>query len=75
VSLISIHSSKGLDSDRVYLVGFDHIHATEATRPNPVSLVCAAMTRAKFRLVIPYVEETALIIRIKGCTEKERAGA
>jgi hypothetical protein len=67
VSLISIHSAKGLDFDLVYLVGLDHIHRTEKTRQNLVSLVYVAMTRAKVRLVIPYVEETDLIRRIKDC--------
>jgi superfamily I DNA/RNA helicase len=73
VSLISIHSSKGLDFDLVYLVGLDHIQATDETRSNLVSLVYVAMTRAKYRLVIPYVEETGLIKRIKECGGKERA--
>jgi superfamily I DNA/RNA helicase len=67
VSLIRIHSSKGLDFDLVYLIGIDHIHATEETRQNLISLVYVAMTRAKYRLVIPYVEETELISRTKGC--------
>jgi len=67
VSLISIHSSKGLDFDLVYLIGIDHLHPTEETRQNLISLVYVAMTRAKYRLVIPYVEETELISRIKGC--------
>jgi superfamily I DNA/RNA helicase len=65
VSLISIHSSKGLDFDLVYLVGLDHIRATEETRQNLVPLIYVAMTRAKYRLVIPYVEETELIEGIK----------
>ena len=67
VSLISIHSSKGLDFDLVYLMGIDHIHTTEQRRQNLVSLVYVAMTRAKYRLVIPYVEETELISRMKKC--------
>jgi hypothetical protein len=71
VSLISIHSSKGLDFDLVYLVGLDHIRGTEETRQNLMSLVYVAMTRAKYRLVIPYVEETDLISRIKGCRLKQ----
>ncbi len=72
VSLISIHSSKGLDFDLVYLVGLDHIQATDETRSNLVSLVYVAMTRAKYRLVLPYVEETELIKRIKGCLPMAR---
>jgi superfamily I DNA and RNA helicase len=70
VSLISIHSSKGLDFDLVYLVGIDHIRPTEGTKGALVSLVYVAMTRAKYRLVIPYVEETGLIKRIRKCLSK-----
>lgn len=67
VSLISIHSSKGLDFDLVYLMGVDHIHPTDETRNNLASLVYVAMTRAKYRLVIPYVEESEFIERMKDC--------
>jgi hypothetical protein len=67
VSLISIHSSKGLDFDLVYLVGLDHIHPTDETRQNLISLVYVAITRAKYRLVIPYIEETELIVKIRDC--------
>jgi superfamily I DNA/RNA helicase len=72
VSLISIHSSKGLDFDLVYLVGLDHIRGTEETRQNLLSLVYVAMTRAKYRLVIPYVQETELISRMKECAQGRR---
>jgi len=65
VSLISIHSSKGLDFDLVYLIGIDHIRPTETTKNALISLVYVAMTRAKYRLVIPYVEETELIKKMK----------
>jgi len=71
VSLISIHSAKGLDFDLVYLVGIDHIHPTDATRENLISLIYVAMTRAKYRLVIPYVEETELIRRMKGSIREQ----
>lgn len=67
VSLISIHSSKGLDFDLVYLIGIDRIRPTDATRENLISLVYVAMTRAKYSLVIPYTEETELIGRMKEC--------
>jgi hypothetical protein len=72
VSLISIHSSKGLDFDLVYLVGLDHIHGTDELKQNLIPLVYVAMTRAKYRLVIPYVEETDLIRRIKSCLPSTR---
>ena len=67
VSLISIHSSKGLDFDLVYLVGVDHIHPTDQSRNTLTSLIYVAMTRAKYRLVIPYVEESELIKSMKDC--------
>ena len=67
VSLISIHSSKGLDFDLVYLVGIDHIHPTHETRQICISLVYVALTRAKYRLVIPYVEESELTKKVKDC--------
>ena len=67
VSLISIHSSKGLDFELVYLVGLDHIRPAAATKDALISLVYVAMTRAKYRLVIPYMEETELISRMQKC--------
>ena len=67
VSLISIHSSKGLDFDLVYLVGIDHIRRTEDTKEALIAIIYVAMTRAKYRLVIPYVEETEIIKLIKKC--------
>ena len=67
VSLISIHSSKGLDFDLVYLVGMDHIKPTRENRKSLISLLYVAMTRAKYRLVIPYVKETEFIVRMKKC--------
>jgi superfamily I DNA and RNA helicase len=67
VSLISIHSSKGLDFDLVYLIGVDRIQPTELTRAYLMNLVYVAMTRAKYRLVIPYAKETELIKRMKRC--------
>jgi hypothetical protein len=67
VSLISIHSSKGLDFDLVYLVGMDRIRGAVISSANLVMLIYVAMTRAKYRLVIPYVDETEFIQRIKIC--------
>ena len=67
VSLISIHSAKGLDFDLVYLVGVDQIIPTDETRERLIRLLYVAITRAKYRLVIPYVEETEFIRRLKSC--------
>ena len=70
VSLISIHSSKGLDFDLVYLIGVDRIQPTHLTRVYLTNLIYVAMTRAKYRLVIPYVKETEFIGRMKSCLTK-----
>ena len=67
VSLISIHSAKGLDFDLVYLVGADRIIPTDETRDRLIRLLYVAITRAKYRLVIPYVEETEFIGSLKNC--------
>ncbi len=70
VSLISIHSSKGLDFDLVYLLGVDRFRPTDATRGKLTNLIYVAMTRAKYRLVIPYLEETEFITRIRDSLPK-----
>jgi hypothetical protein len=67
VSLISIHSSKGLDFELVYLVGMDRLRGLEKARSHIRLLTYVAMTRAKYRLVIPYVEETDMIRKMKSC--------
>lgn len=67
VSLVSVHSAKGLDFDLVYLLGADHLTPTVETRDQLTRTLYVAMTRAKRRLVIPYVEETEFITQMKGC--------
>jgi len=67
VSLISIHSAKGLDFDLIYLVGIDRIRPAENTKEALISLVYVAMTRAKYRLVVPYERETKIIKKMKEC--------
>jgi hypothetical protein len=68
VSLISVHSAKGLDFDLVYLVGMDRMTPPGGVWDKAVSLAYTAMTRARYRLVIPYVEETELVGRMKGAS-------
>jgi superfamily I DNA/RNA helicase len=69
-SLISIHSSKGLEFELVYFVGVDQMRPTEHTLDVLVSLIYVALTRATYRLVVPYVEETELIKKMKKCLPK-----
>lgn len=67
ISLISIHSAKGLEFDLVYLVGADRIQPKDDTRDHLIRLLYVVITRAKHRLVIPYVEESEFIVRMKAC--------
>jgi superfamily I DNA/RNA helicase len=70
VSLISIHSSKGLDFGLAYLLGVDRFRPADATRAKLTKLIYVAMTRAKYRLVIPYMEETEFVKRMLGSLPK-----
>ena len=65
VALVSIHSAKGLDFDLVYLVGADRIRPTDRTRAQLTRLLYVAMTRARYRQVVPYVRETEFIVRMR----------
>jgi superfamily I DNA/RNA helicase len=67
VSLVSIHSSKGLDFELVYLIGIDNMQPTEKTQDYLARLLYVAMTRAKYKLVITYIEETEFIKKMKAC--------
>jgi hypothetical protein len=67
ISLISIHSSKGLDFDLAYLVGVDRIQSAPETQEGLRLLLYVAMTRARYRLVVPYVETTGFIRRMRDC--------
>jgi hypothetical protein len=67
VSLISIHSAKGLEFDLVYLLGMDRIIPKTSHPKRLTALVYVGITRARFRLIIPYLEHTALISHFKDC--------
>jgi hypothetical protein len=64
VSLISIHSAKGLDFDLVYLIGVDQIIPTDRTKTYFAGLIYVALTRAKHHLVIPFSKRTEFIGRM-----------
>jgi hypothetical protein len=54
----------------VYLVGADRVVPTDETRDRLIRLLYVAITRAKYRLVIPYVEETEFTARFMACLAK-----
>ena len=74
VVVISIHSAKGLDFDRVYLVGMDRIVPPEAAGRKVRATLYVALTRARYELLVPYVEETPFIRRMKEIRDVLRAG-
>jgi hypothetical protein len=61
VSISTIPSVHGLDYACVFLMGLDQLQWTEGSREKVRKLVYAGITRARHRLVIPYVRKTPLI--------------
>jgi len=64
VTISSIHSLKGFDYSCVFLVGFDFIENKIWTDDQIEKLVYVAITRARDRLFIPYINKTPLITRL-----------
>ena len=73
VSLMSLHAAKGLEFSVVFIVGCEEnllpldIEGLKGDVDEERRLFYVGMTRAKYRLVIPYVQENALITRMKEC--------
>jgi superfamily I DNA/RNA helicase len=67
ISISTIHSAKGLDYACVFLVGLDQVEPGIWSEDQIGRLVYVAITRARHRLFIPYVEETSLIKELLDC--------
>jgi superfamily I DNA/RNA helicase len=67
VSISTIHSAKGLDYACVFLVGLDQVEPGVWSEDQIRRLVYVAITRARHRLFIPYVNETDLIRDLISC--------
>ena len=61
VSLISLHSAKGLEWDLVYLVGLENLPWTKDEIRQSASALRVAVTRACHRLVVVAARETAVV--------------
>lgn len=62
VAVSTIHSVKGMDYHCVFLVGIDLVDPNDVwTEQQLKNLVYVGITRARFRLVIPYVSESGLV--------------
>jgi hypothetical protein len=69
VTISTIHSVKGLDYACVFLLGLDLLESRSLSKEQKKKLTYVGMTRARYQLVIPYVEETPLISRLIGVAE------
>jgi superfamily I DNA/RNA helicase len=67
VTISTIHSAKGLDYACVFLVGLDEVEPDGWSEQQVRNLVYVGITRARHRLVIPYVTETELISELRRC--------
>ncbi|MEW6079161.1 MAG: NERD domain-containing protein/DEAD/DEAH box helicase [Thermodesulfobacteriota bacterium] len=65
----TIHSAKGLDYSVVFLLGLDCLapKAEGWTREQIDRLIYVGITRARYRLIIPYVEDRRIVERLKNC--------
>ena len=64
ISILTIHSSKGLEFDTVIIAGIEKIQYVAEQLIDQVKLLYVGMTRAKQRLLITSCEETAFTQRI-----------
>jgi len=61
VTISTIHSAKGLDFFCVFLAGLDLIAPQMAALEQTKNLAYVGITRARYRLVIPYLSRNELI--------------
>lgn len=66
VTVSTIHSVKGLDYACVFLLGLDLLEAGGLGETRPESLAYVGLTRARYRLVVPFVQGTGLLEGLTG---------
>lgn len=65
VTISTIHSAKGLDYALVFLFGLDDLTPKGWTEEQIANLTYVGITRARLRLIIPYVHETSQIGKLR----------
>ena len=65
VTISTIHSVKGLDYSTVFLLGLDFLEPREWSEEQLERLTYVAVTRARYRLFIPYINQSALIKKLQ----------
>ena len=64
VTISTIHTVKGLDFVCVFLLGLDFLDPKRWSAEQIDSLVYVGITRARYRLFVPYIRENELILRL-----------
>jgi superfamily I DNA/RNA helicase len=67
VTISTIHSVKGLDYSCVFLVGLDFIGPRITALDQTKNLAYVGITRARYRLFIPYLNKNELIMDLLNC--------
>jgi hypothetical protein len=68
VTISTIHSVKGLDFSVVFLLGLDFLTPKGWTEEQIANLTYVGITRARYQLIIPYINQTPLIDRLRTLT-------
>jgi len=67
ITISTIHSTKGLDYACVFIVGLDSLEEDGWSKEQLRNLVYVVITRARYQLFIPYIQESELISRLLSC--------
>ena len=67
VTISTIHSAKGFDYSRVFLVGLDLIDPLKLPVEQARNMAYVGATRVRYQLFIPYVNKTDLIAHLLRC--------
>jgi UvrD-like helicase C-terminal domain/AAA domain len=67
VTISTIHSVKGFDYSTVFLFGLDFLEPNGWTEQQINNLVYVAITRARYRLIIPYIRKNSIVERLIEC--------
>ena len=65
VTISTIHSLKGLDYSVVFLLGLDYLEPREWSNDQLDRLTYVAITRARYQLYIPYINQSELIKKLR----------
>ena len=65
VTISTIHSVKGLDYSTVFLLGLDFLEPRKWSEDQLDRLSYVAITRARYQLFIPYINQSALIKKLQ----------